>query len=140
VLDQRLLRKPGEGARDVGLLGDVLRGLEGRVQAGVGGLPQALDHHRSAENSGEQAGTITRVARWFVFKPKIRIWVNFVGSWYGKYWYIFDHLVYFTGIGNILWPFGVFCVVIWYIFPRFGILDQEKSGNPGRVVECALKE
>jgi hypothetical protein len=20
--------------------------------------------------------------------------------------------------------------VIWYIFPRFGILDQEKSGNP----------
>jgi hypothetical protein len=22
-------------------------------------------------------------------------------------------------------------VVIWYIFPRFGILDQEKSGNPG---------
>jgi hypothetical protein len=22
-------------------------------------------------------------------------------------------------------------VVIWYIFPRFGILYQEKSGNPG---------
>jgi hypothetical protein len=21
-------------------------------------------------------------------------------------------------------------VVIWFIFPRFGILDQEKSGNP----------
>jgi hypothetical protein len=38
----------------------------------------------------------------------------------------YGHLVYF--------------VVIWYIFPRFGILDQEKSGNPGRVVECALKE
>jgi hypothetical protein len=30
----------------------------------------------------------TRVARWFVFKPKIQIWVNFVGSWYGKSWYI----------------------------------------------------
>jgi hypothetical protein len=28
----------------------------------------------------------------------------------------YGHLVYF--------------VVIWYIFPRFGILDQEKSGNP----------
>jgi hypothetical protein len=27
----------------------------------------------------------------------------------------YGHLVYF--------------VVIWYIFPRFGILDQEKSGN-----------
>jgi hypothetical protein len=23
-------------------------------------------------------------------------------------------------------------VVIWYIFPRFGIFDQEKSGNPER--------
>jgi hypothetical protein len=28
----------------------------------------------------------------------------------------YGHLVYF--------------VLIWYIFPRFGILDQEKSGNP----------
>jgi hypothetical protein len=25
----------------------------------------------------------------------------------------------------------VYFVVIWYIFPRFGILDPEKSGNPG---------
>jgi hypothetical protein len=48
-----------------------------------------------------------------------------------------DHLVYFTAIGNMLWPFGIFCghlvyfVVIWCIyFSRFGILDQEKSGNP----------
>jgi hypothetical protein len=40
------------------------------------------------------------------------------------------HLVYFTAIGNILWPFGIFGV-IWYIFPRFGILYQEISGNPG---------
>jgi hypothetical protein len=32
-------------------------------------------------------------------------------------------------IWYILWPFGYF-VVIWYIFPRFGILCQEKSGNP----------
>jgi hypothetical protein len=42
----------------------------------------------------------------------------------------YDHLVYFTAIGNIFWPFGCF-VEIWYIFPRFGIFDQEKSGNPG---------
>jgi hypothetical protein len=33
-------------------------------------------------------------------------------------------------IGNILWPFGVFCGNLVY-FPRFGILVQEKSGNPG---------
>jgi hypothetical protein len=30
----------------------------------------------------------TRVAGWFVFKPKIQIWVNFGGSCYGKCWYI----------------------------------------------------
>jgi hypothetical protein len=24
-------------------------------------------------------------------------------------------------------------VVIWYIFPHFGILDQEKSGNPAGI-------
>jgi hypothetical protein len=40
---------------------------------------------------------------------------------------IYDHLVYFTAIGNILWPFGIFCghlvyfVVIWYILWSFGI-------------------
>jgi hypothetical protein len=41
----------------------------------------------------------------------------------------FDHLFYFTAIGNILWSFGN-VVVIWYIFPRFGTLCHEKSGNP----------
>jgi hypothetical protein len=46
---------------------------------------------------------VSRVARWFVFKPKIPIWVN-------------------LGLGYV--------VVIWYISPRFGILCQEKSGNP----------
>jgi hypothetical protein len=45
------------------------------------------------------------------------------GSFYG-------HLEYFTVIWHILWPFGN-VVVIWYIFPRLGILCQEKSGNPG---------
>jgi hypothetical protein len=43
----------------------------------------------------------------------------------------------FKTIWSILWPleifFGhlVYFVVIWYIFPHFGILYQEKSGNPG---------
>jgi hypothetical protein len=51
-----------------------------------------------------------RVARWFVFKPKIPIWVNFEGPKIGKCW-------------NILWPFGIFYghlgyfKTIWYIFP-----------------------
>jgi hypothetical protein len=39
-------------------------------------------------------------------------------------------LLYFTAIWYILWPFGN-VVVIWYTFPSFGILCQEKSGNPG---------
>jgi hypothetical protein len=30
---------------------------------------------------------------------------------------------------TILWPFGNL-VAIWYIFQRFGLLCQEKSGNP----------
>jgi hypothetical protein len=43
---------------------------------------------------------------------------------------------YFTAIWSMLRPFGVFygrlgnLVIIWYIFFRFGILYQEKSGNP----------
>jgi hypothetical protein len=40
-------------------------------------------------------------------------------------------------IWNTSWPFGTFyghllnLVVIWYILPRFGLLNEEKSGNPG---------
>jgi hypothetical protein len=30
---------------------------------------------------------------------------------------------------HTLWPFGIL-VAIWYIFTSFGILCQEKSGNP----------
>jgi hypothetical protein len=41
----------------------------------------------------------------------------------------YGHLEYFTVIYYILWPFGI-VVVILYIFSRFGILCQEKSGNP----------
>jgi hypothetical protein len=37
---------------------------------------------------------------------------------------------YISAIWYILWPFGNL-VAIWYISPRFGILCQDKSGNPG---------
>jgi hypothetical protein len=33
----------------------------------------------------------------------------------------YDHLVYFTAIGNFLWPFGIFWGHL-VISPRFGIL------------------
>jgi hypothetical protein len=50
--------------------------------------------------------------------------------------YIFYvNLEYFTVIYYILWPFGN-AVVILYMFPRFGILCQEKSGNPVRNPVC----
>jgi hypothetical protein len=52
----------------------------------------------------------------------------FVRSCYGNLGIFYDHLVYFTAIfyGHL-----VYFVVTWYIFTRFGILDHEKSGNPG---------
>jgi hypothetical protein len=73
---------------------------------------------------------LIRVARWFVFKPKHPILGKFweglrtenVGIFYGN-------LHYFAAIWNISWPLGN-VVVIWYIFACFGILCQEKSGNP----------
>jgi hypothetical protein len=52
--------------------------------------------------------------------------VKFGGPWNGKY---------FMTIWNILWPLGIFyrqLVILesfWNIFPRFGTLYQEKSGN-----------
>jgi hypothetical protein len=41
----------------------------------------------------------------------------------------YGHLKYSTVIWYILWLFGN-VVVIRYIFPLFGKLCQEKSGNP----------
>jgi hypothetical protein len=48
----------------------------------------------------------SRVARWFIFKPKLQIWVNFGGPWNGKYWHIlwpfeiyYGHLVYYISFG-----------------------------------------
>jgi hypothetical protein len=42
------------------------------------------------------------------------------------------HLVYFTDFWYILLPFGIFLSNLVYVFPpSFGMLCQEKSGNPG---------
>jgi hypothetical protein len=72
-----------------------------------------------------------RVARWFVFNSNL-----------GKFWRVLEWkmMVYFMPSWNILqlciwytlWSLGNF-VVIWYIFPRFGIFSQEKYGNHGTV-------
>jgi hypothetical protein len=43
-----------------------------------------------------------RVARWYILKPKIPIWVNFWRSCNGFCWNILGHLIYFTAIWYIL--------------------------------------
>jgi hypothetical protein len=73
-----------------------------------------------------QFGIWHRVARRFVFKPKIPIWVNFEGPQNGKCWYFCVIWNFFTVIWYILWPF---CNVV-LIFRHFVIVYQEKSGNP----------
>jgi hypothetical protein len=42
----------------------------------------------------------------------------------------YSHSVNVPAILHILWPFGIFPPVLVH-FTRFGMLHQEKSGNPG---------
>jgi hypothetical protein len=52
----------------------------------------------------------------------------------------YDHLVYFTAIWYMLWPFGtiyghlVHFLVIWYIFPFWYVVLRKKSGKPCAVL------
>jgi hypothetical protein len=77
-----------------------------------------------------------RVARWYIFRPKIPIWENFRESSNGRYWYslcpfgfllpfviFYCHLVYFEAFWCILLPFGIISdhlvhFVIWYVVER----------------------
>jgi hypothetical protein len=57
----------------------------------------------------------------------------------GKFWEVLrlENVIYFIAIWNSLWTFRIFYdhfvhfVFIWYTFSGFGIMYQEKSGNPG---------
>jgi hypothetical protein len=53
-----------------------------------------------------------RVARWFIFKPKISICVNFVMPQIWKCWYILRPSVFYGHSGCSM--------TIWYIFGSFG--------------------
>jgi hypothetical protein len=33
---------------------------------------------------------------------------------------------------GLFYGYLVYFMVIWYVFPRFGVLCQEKSGNPAQ--------
>jgi hypothetical protein len=48
----------------------------------------------------------------------------------------YDHLVYFMTIGNILWPFGIFCGDFVFFSP-FWYFGPRKIWQP--CFECALK-
>jgi hypothetical protein len=86
-----------------------------------------------------------RVARWHVSISKIPFWVNFGEYCNERCWCFNGHLIYlFYGhsvcvvtVRSILGPFGIFYGYLVY-FSRFGILYQEKSGNPssGQRCEC----
>jgi hypothetical protein len=59
-------------------------------------------------------------------------YIHFGGSCNERCWYILWAFVLFYGhVMYVVYGHLVYFVVIWYIFPRFGMLCQEKSGNPG---------
>jgi hypothetical protein len=46
----------------------------------------------------------------------------------------YAHFVDFTAICHVLLPFGMFYGYLVHTFSRFGILYQEKYGNPGDLI------
>jgi hypothetical protein len=61
----------------------------------------------------------------FAFKQKIPITVNYAMSCNGKVGIFYVYLVYFTAIGNILWPFGIFCGHLVYFSPFWYIVKRK---------------
>jgi hypothetical protein len=73
-----------------------------------------------------------RVARWYIFKPKIPIWVNFGVSYNGRCWY--SSWPFGT---NNLWPFGMLCDHFVY-FSRFGTYVVGTSKNLATLVSARI--
>jgi hypothetical protein len=90
-------------------------------------------NHRSRSAAADPG---SRVARWFIFKPKIPICAYFVGPWY---WYFYNHSEYFTAIWKIVWQFGIFCGNL-YIFSRFGMFGPSKIWQPCLVLGEAERD
>jgi hypothetical protein len=79
------------------------------------GLPDALV---SFQTKTPNLGKFWRVLQWNLLAYCMASWsiVSYL-VYFMVIWYIFAVLVYF--------------MVIWFIFFRFGMLYQDKSGNPG---------
>jgi hypothetical protein len=88
-----------------------------------------------------------RVARWYIFKPKLPIWVHFGGPLNRKCWHIlwtfglyYGHFVYFIAVWHTLWSLDI-C-----ISTCFAMLYQVKSGKyflikkPFSSLSCSFKE
>jgi hypothetical protein len=56
---------------------------------------------------------LIRVARWFIFKPKIHIWAL---DW-KMFQYFMENLEYCTNIWDIFWPSGTFSAHLLHFFP-----------------------
>jgi hypothetical protein len=71
-----------------------------------------------------QGTVVCRVARWFIFKPKIPLWE--VWQW--------KILVHFVATWPLFRSFGISCGFYghWvYFLPFRYIVSRKKSGNPG---------
>jgi hypothetical protein len=109
---------------------DILFNVSRTTNGGVQGCQMAY-----FQTKNPNVGKIWRALQWRMLAYFMPIWsiLRPFGLFYG-------HLVYFTAIWYILLSFGIFCChlvyakVLWYIyFSPFGMLYQEKSGNPGVV-------
>jgi hypothetical protein len=88
---------------------------------GAAGLPDGI-----FSNQKSKLCNFWRVLQWKMLVYYMEIWSTyFTAIWY-TFWtfgLFYSRLVYFRDIRYISWYFGIFC-------PRFGMLYQEKSGNP----------
>jgi hypothetical protein len=79
--------------------------------------------------SFRQKNVVTIVARWYIFKPKLPIWVKFGGPWMENVVIFYDHLEYILVIWYKLWPFGIVCGHLVY-FLRLGMFWPRKMWQP----------
>jgi hypothetical protein len=77
----------------------------------------------------QEALVLGRIARRFVFKPKIPILVNLEVLEMENVVLFYYHLEYFTAIWYNLLPFGIVCGHLVY-FLRFGMFGPRKIWQP----------
>jgi hypothetical protein len=85
-------------------------------------------------NSLEASLTRVEVCQMVYFQTKNPSFGLFGRPWNGKFGYNFMAILVL--LGKSIWcilPFGIFCGNLVYKFSHFGMLHQEKSGNPVRV-------